>query len=325
MLSVNAQMKHLRQPPRNMAISGSSHKRQLKNLGYYHGYKGYRFIGSANNPVDFRAFDEVIAVNQFDMDLKTLLYPKVMFIETAIKNYALEAILLDAKTENFDRIFSTSFTSYRSYPNSSGRYKEEIKQGLKLKGRVNHLLLDNLNHSNPIVQHFFNADKPVPIWALFEVMTLGDFGLLYSCLDDRVKQTIVDDLRLPSKFDSKKNLKSLIYLLKDLRNAIAHNKVVFDVRFKTGKTSKALLESIREESGVKQFNLEEITDYVVLVTYLLRKLGCSKTECKRFTRSFSLLFEKYRSDLPVNVYNKIIGTDARSKLRSLEVFISAST
>lgn len=37
--TLNSLMKHLRES--GIAIGGSSQKRKLKNIGYYHGYKGY--------------------------------------------------------------------------------------------------------------------------------------------------------------------------------------------------------------------------------------------------------------------------------------------
>ena len=50
---------------KNIEISGSLHKRKLRNLGYYHGYKGYRFIKSTNNPMNISNFDEVIALKVY--------------------------------------------------------------------------------------------------------------------------------------------------------------------------------------------------------------------------------------------------------------------
>ena len=37
-------MRHLRE--NGVQINGSKQKRQLINTGYYHGYKGYRFLGN---------------------------------------------------------------------------------------------------------------------------------------------------------------------------------------------------------------------------------------------------------------------------------------
>ena len=63
----------------------------------------------------FTSLDEVIALNKYDMQLKAMLYPKVMFIENALKNYVIEALLADSKSENFDIIYNKSLTAYRTH------------------------------------------------------------------------------------------------------------------------------------------------------------------------------------------------------------------
>jgi abortive infection bacteriophage resistance protein len=106
-------MKHLRDGGIN--INGSTQKRRLKNIGYYHGYKGYRFAGSAANRLPITDFSQVAALYDFDTQLKALLYPRVMSIETALKNYALESVIKDARShptvslENAFRYFDDWF------------------------------------------------------------------------------------------------------------------------------------------------------------------------------------------------------------------------
>ncbi len=58
-----------------------SQKRNLRNIGYYHGYKGYRYQGTAENILSYSDFDELMSVYNFDMELKTIVYPKIMFLE----------------------------------------------------------------------------------------------------------------------------------------------------------------------------------------------------------------------------------------------------
>ncbi len=62
-------------------------------MGYFHGYKGYRYYNSPSSLLLYSNFNELQAVYEFDMDLKAILYPQIMFLETTIKNYALENIL----------------------------------------------------------------------------------------------------------------------------------------------------------------------------------------------------------------------------------------
>lgn len=59
--TTNGLMRHLRDK-HGIAIHGSKNKRDLLNIGYYHGYKGYRFIGSSHNEIPFTNFDEVVDV-----------------------------------------------------------------------------------------------------------------------------------------------------------------------------------------------------------------------------------------------------------------------
>lgn len=97
MLSINQLMKYLRN---HHHITVKSNQAQaLRNVGYYHGYKGYRFIRTPNQHIPFSSLDEVIALNKFDMQLKTIIYPKVMFIENALKSYVIEAVLQDSNSE----------------------------------------------------------------------------------------------------------------------------------------------------------------------------------------------------------------------------------
>ena len=82
MLTIYQLMKYLRN---HHSIKVKANQAQaLRNIGYYHGFKGYRFIRNPSQRIPFTSLDEVIALNTFDMQLKTLFYPKVMFIENAL-------------------------------------------------------------------------------------------------------------------------------------------------------------------------------------------------------------------------------------------------
>ncbi|TPF95306.1 hypothetical protein EP30_10985, partial [Bifidobacterium sp. UTCIF-39] len=231
MKTLDELMQHLRD--NGVAISDEQ-RQMLKNLGYYHGYKGYRFAGTAKNRLPLTEFTQVTALNDCDMALKTLIYPRIIFVETALKNYTLEAVLADAGSESIEQVYMQSLTFYRSLKGTRD-YKSALLRRMRLKNEIDALLAQRYKNSVPVIQHFLNEDKDVPIWALFEVMTLGTFGMFYQCLAPRLKASIVGDLNLPSNYDSAAILGSSIFALKDLRNAIAHNGVVMDVRFKQAK------------------------------------------------------------------------------------------
>ena len=62
--SINGLMSHLRD--NGIDINGSKEKLTLRNIGYYHGYKGYRFIRKSNNKVNYTKFSEIEAVYNYD-------------------------------------------------------------------------------------------------------------------------------------------------------------------------------------------------------------------------------------------------------------------
>lgn len=139
----------------------------LRNIGYYHGYKGYRFIRVPSQRIHFSSLDEVIALNKFDMQLKTIFYPKVMFIENALKSYVIEAVLKDSNSENLDVIFNKSITAYKAYARGNQQYHKQYAKRMALKGKINTALLRDYSNQKQTVNHFFDTDRPIPIWAVY--------------------------------------------------------------------------------------------------------------------------------------------------------------
>lgn len=54
----------------------------------------------------------------------------------------------------------------------------------------------------------------------------------------------------------------------------------------------------------------------------MRRMGFTKTECKQLIAGYEAVLERYRAELPINVYSKLIKTSTRSKLTALRQFVS---
>ena len=67
--TTNALMKYLRDH-HNIYIKGKKDKSNLINIGYYHGYKGYRYIKNPNNRINLTSFNEIVSIVNFDKKLK---------------------------------------------------------------------------------------------------------------------------------------------------------------------------------------------------------------------------------------------------------------
>lgn len=67
-----------------------------------------------------------------------------------------------------------------------------------------------------------------------------------------------------------------MFTLEDFRNAIAHNGVVLDVRFQSGSINTGIAQLLKQETGVGKIDFTDIIDYVILLVYLMRRMGFTK-------------------------------------------------
>ncbi len=320
---------------KNISIK-SNQKRDLMNIGYYHGYKGYRYINNPSNRIPYNSFDELLAIYRFDSQLKSLFYPNVMFIETALKNYVLETITTATGTDSFPDVYNQLLDNYKKFSSAGktfkndiqrkkaeDKFKRELKRRLDLRNRIYKIQSDAFGNENKIAKHYLEQDRNMPIWAIFELLSLGEFGHFVSCLNLKCRKQISVRLGIRQCDDNAALLpQQLIYTTKDLRNSIAHNDVIFDTRFKTGSIDKNVGNAISNATGIKGITFDTITDYLILVVYILKLLGTTKTELKRLIRSYEEIVEHLRTTIPTSVYNQIIHTDSTVKLQFLKHYIS---
>ena len=102
--STDALMRHLRN--NGISISGSSQKQQLINTG------------------------------QYDTKLKSLLYGKMMLIETALKNIALNTIMAEIDSNSIYDMYDKAVSSYKNAPPET---PEDIKK--KFQNNKSHIFI----------------------------------------------------------------------------------------------------------------------------------------------------------------------------------------
>ena len=317
-------MRHLRDT--GIEISGSTQKRQLVNTGYFHGYKGYRFFKCSDNKLPFISYDEVYATIQYDSKLKSTLYGKIMFIETAVKNIALESIMLNGNSESIYVMYDKVVSGYNNAPfKSTEDQKKKFQQNkLNLQNLIQTSLARAYKANNPKITHYYNniGYYEVPIWALFEILTMGDFGYLLSCLTYQVREDISRRIGINVSSDTDRQLiYKYIYTLKDLRNAIAHNSVIFDTRFRNIDPTRAMKRCLEQEIGLSYVNFKSISDYVILMCYYLKLLHVSKTDINGFIREFEKTVNDYKKVISTDVAAKVIRDDLTNRMQILKNFL----
>lgn len=317
-------MRHLRS--KGIEIGGSVQKRQLRNTGYFHGYKGYRFFKEPCNKLPFGSYEEIYATIQYDSKLKALFYAKVMYIETAVKSISLECILNEVKSENIQDMYDKAISDYRNAPNYADENKKRNlqREKLKLQKKIQDLLVREYGKGNRKISHFYNhmGYSDVPIWALVDIMMLGDFAELLSCLTIKVREDISNELSINLREDTNRELVyNYLYMLKDLRNAIAHNDVIFDTRFRKKDPTPAMTKTLMNAIGLPYFNFKTIGDYLILTCYYLKLLRVPKTEINAFIREYEKITDEYIQKVNSNISSIVINPDQVSRLAILKKFI----
>ena len=170
----------------------------------------------------------------------------------------------------------------------------------------------SFGNGNKIANHYLQNDLNMHIWGIIELLSLGEFGHFVSCLNYDTRRDFSIKLNIKQSDDNNAMLpQRLIYSIKDLRNAIAHNDVVFDTRFSNGsKIDKQVSNAITNTTGVANITFKTITDYLVLIIYM-----------KRIVNNFQEITDELRNKIPTNVYNRIVYTDYTNKLVQLRKFI----
>lgn len=319
--TTNALMKYLR-TAHNISISGPKDKRNLINIGYYHGYKGYRYISNPQNRINITDFKEIVSIVNFDSKLKSLLYPQIMQIETISKNIVLQILVEEYNTDEFNEIYEKGMTDYK---NCNPRdYKEKMKHRLNVQNSIYSALSKSYRNNNKIVNHFYSKDRHVPIWGIFEIITLGTFADLIKSLNLNVWLKIDKEMKINISYDTNAKFpEKIIYIIKSLRNSVAHNDVVFDVRFKDSKIDSTLCRYIENEIGCTNVDFMTITDYILIIVLLLKKFGISKTDLNHFINDYEDIIENFRENIPFNIYSQVIHTNTKTKLLKLRKYVKS--
>lgn len=302
-------MKHLRLE--GIAIKGSSQKKSLMNVGYYHGYKGYRFKCDYKHKLNFTSYTQIDALIEFDNALKVALYSPLMKLETAIKSHSCDVIVTTVKSAEFSDVFKRGMTNDTSKKQKVYKARDAIYSSLTRR-----------YENSAIVKHFYNADNPVPLWAIFEELMLGELSNLIEVLNDDIKLKISDRLGIPQGMNTNGALlPKVILAVKELRNAVAHNKVIYDGRYMEFKKRTSLMQLLIQETSVPGIKFDSLFDDVVLICFLLIKLGFSTEEPRRLVRQIDQALNALKAKLPNMLYQDIVSAFSNNKMKALKKFV----
>lgn len=244
-----------------------------------------------------------------------------MQLETSLKNHTI-AVIVNNNYTDLNTIFEFYLNHYKEFKRDSGKYKNEMKIRLQLKQNFDGVIARNYVGS-PIIQHYVHNNKSVPLWAIFELITLGDYGNFLICLDTNTRLKLEEKVGIVDKVNDTDGsmLPRHVFIIKELRNAIAHNSIVFDCRFKGMRIKNSLKHQLELATNISNINFDSIVDYLILIIYYQKGLRKNRTTIRFLVKEFRILINDLKLSINKATFDKILGTDVYNKLNSLNRYI----
>lgn len=292
---------------------------RLLNMGYYHGYKRYRFVKKSNSDgiLPITTFEEIVAIYNFDMELKGLFYPIVMLVETALKNRTIDS-LVAGFSSGIEDLLDNQLACYVDYAEDNEKYDKKLVQYNETKQNI----LDTIDYysdKNEVIKHYLDSDYQIPLWAYFEVITLGQFSRFLGCLTKSSREKLNQDFTIIPKRSN--SLELVVNALIELRNATMHNSAIFDANFSSG-VSKALKKQIKQDLGLSIFTCVFIEDYFILLIWTLKLLNFDSVVLIKYITQFNEIVERFDKSLDNrDIFFKIISTNRRASIQQLNQFV----
>lgn len=324
-MSLRNLMGHMREAHGFDDLQGEARRRRLRNMGYFHGFKGFRYVRRPSDRLGLSSFGELESVYGFDARMKAALYPRVMEVETALKNVVLARVLEGCSEPSLSAFLREGLDPCRLEDGSVSRSR--MRDNLRLKATLQATVRDS--YKQPHVRHYVDREGDAPMWSVFESMSLGTLSLLARCLRPDIEAMAARDVGIPEA--SGRVLADVVEVIRPLRNCIAHNNVIFDARFSQavryggGNASVAMAGAlVRDQTGLGYApEFRSIVDYVVFLAMLLFWLTRRKGDARRFVRECRRALDGLRADVGIDMYMKIVGSGDRQKLDAALAFVSA--
>jgi len=244
--------------------------RYLQNISYYRlsGYM-YPFLSDTKQHIYKKGtkFEDILDLYRFDRELRLFVFSAIEKIEIALRTQIING---------FSVAFQNPFW-YKDVKNFT--YTE------KHTHFINSLYV-NINRSNDVfIKHFYNTyNNPFPpIWVIFEILSMGQFSMLYNNTAKSLPRKAVADY-----FGVKETvLSAWLHTLVYVRNICAHHARLWnkDLRIPVKLPKK------HANKWLSNRNIKDRKVYIVLaiITYLLDTIIPHHT----FRRKIKTLLGKY--------------------------------
>jgi abortive infection bacteriophage resistance protein len=117
-------------------------------------------------------------------------------------------------------------------------------------------------------------------------------------------------------------LSSMLYTIKSLRNAVAHNNIIFDTRFKDRKISPVLRKWTEKETNIQNITLYSLIDYIIIICCLLKRIDFTGIKAKKLLNQYNIENTTLQQTVSPAIYNSIFQQNITTKITALETYLN---
>ncbi len=220
-LSINKQVKKLKS--QGLYIYDDDYaKKILITHSYYSFVNGYcDLLVKGKSPRIFKdhtKFEELEAIYDFDTGFRRFLFPQILYIEEKIKAVCINKFC----GKKMNGVYINETDSYLSELSYDTINDVKLKSVEKLISDFNSAIESNIKNKNRAFVHAQENYGYIPFWVLVTNLSFGQMSKFYECCSYDVRVQIANVYHL-----NEKDLKTILKILNNVRNACAHNNRVY--------------------------------------------------------------------------------------------------
>ena len=281
-------------------------KKILFKTGYFALINGYKEIFKNPDTNQFRAgtsFEDLYKLYCFDNELRSVFIKYILIVERNIKS---------SLSYHFCDTYGDSQEDYLNIQNYdyTGKKKEVIQTMLKImSGQI------RKDSDYEYIRHYMKNYHNIPLWALLNVLTIGQLSKIYACQRGRVKIKVVQD------FGSIKvnEMEKMLMVMTKFRNVCAHSDRLFDFRTRDAVFDMNIHQRLHipKAQGRYVYGKNDLFAQVIILKLLLME-----EDFREFYRELKDCFRKY----PVNqeILDKMGFPENWEKIARIRKFLKTS-
>jgi len=281
-LTIEQQIDNLRNNKNLIITNYDNAYNTLESIRYFSlidGYKDFFYDPMSRTYVQGTTFDDIVALYEFDEDLRFLLFKYIEHVEQKMR------ALVSYHFCNHYSVMQADYLNAANYNNTNANHNGIIR----LISILNHIV--NIGTDYIYVNYQRSTYGNVPLWVTVSVLTFGQISKMYEYMNQSVKADI------SKSFDGVNERELLQYLkvLTGFRNKCAHSERVYSSHSHTAIPDTVLHRKLSIPRTGNQYSQgkTDVFSVVIAFRYLL-----SKDDFMEFKRELIKVMSRFQNKSP---------------------------